>query len=206
MKSRVVIVDCGIGNLRSVQKKYISIGSNALISSNLDIISNATKLVLPGVGHFSTGVKRLRELGIWDVLNEMVLNKNIPILGICLGMQLMSTHSEEGNTQGLGWFDATVVKFKIKNTIRYKIPHMGWNDVKIIKQSPLFEGIDTSSLFYFVHSYHMICNDNNDIIGKTNYDYEFVSAINKNNIFGVQFHPEKSHDQGKQIIQNYLRL
>ncbi|MFC1733063.1 imidazole glycerol phosphate synthase subunit HisH [candidate division KSB1 bacterium] len=206
MQNEIVIIDYGMGNLRSVQKKFHRNGIQAIITSELDLILGATKLVLPGVGHFANGVKKLKELRIWDILNEKVLKQKTPIMGICLGMQLMANHSEEGNVQGLGWFDANIIKFRISNTFYYKIPHIGWNNILQLKEHPLLKNISQESIFYFVHSYHIECKNKNDILSKTNYEYEFVSSIQNENIIGFQFHPEKSHDQGEQIIKNFIQL
>mgnify|MGYP005993671145 CR=1 FL=1 len=196
-----------MGNLRSVQKKFHRVGADTEISNDPELIANAGKLVLPGVGHFSHGIKQLKQLGIWDVLNEAVLQKKTPILGICLGMQLMAKHSREGgNVKGLGWFDAEVVKFDVKDQLKYKVPHMGWNNAIICKENVFLEGVNNESMYYFVHSYYMKCNDEKDVLTTTNYEEKFVSAIQKDNIFGAQFHPEKSHDTGEKLIKNFVEL
>lgn len=202
----IVIVDYGMGNLRSVQRKFERSGVRALVSNRLEEIEGADKLVLPGVGHFASGVQKLRESGIWEVLNHQVLVKKIPILGICLGMQLMAKHSEEGDVEGLGWLEAEVVRFDVSDKRIYKVPHIGWNEAKVQKDSKLFGGIPKDVLFYFVHSYHFRCELEADILTTTTYDYPFVSAVEKNNIFGTQFHPEKSHDWGEQLIRNFITL
>lgn len=203
----IIIIDYGMGNLRSVQKKFHRVGAVAEISSDPLSIANADKLVLPGVGHFYHGIKQLKELKIWDVLNESVLQKKTPILGICLGMQLMANESNEGGiNKGLGWFDAKVVKFDVKDQLKYKVPHMGWNNAVIQKESKILEGIDNESMFYFVHSYYMKCKQKNDILTTTCYEDEFVSGIQKGNIYGTQFHPEKSHDSGEKLIKNFVEL
>lgn len=201
-----VIVDYGMGNLHSVKKKLHRIGVNVEISDNPKKIAGASKLFLPGVGHFSTAIQNLKALHLYDALNEAVLVKKTPILGICLGLQLMARHSEEGNEEGFGWFDADVVHFNITNQLKYKVPHMGWNCVKSEKQSILFDGIPESQEFYFVHSYHIRTNNNEDVLATTDYEYSFVSALEKNNIFGVQFHPEKSHEVGEKMLTNFLKL
>jgi len=202
----ITIIDYGMGNLRSVQKKFQRLGAKVEITNDLLVIEKSIKLIIPGVGHFANGVKKLKEAGIWDVLNMKVLSEKIPILGICLGMQLMAKHSEEGDVEGLGWFDANVVRFKIEDPIKYKIPHMGWNSVVSVRKHHIFDDVNENSLFYFVHSYHFECNNEKDILTKTTYEYKFVSAIQKENIFGVQFHPEKSHDQGDKIIKNFIQI
>lgn len=202
----ILIVDYGMGNLSSVSKKLKRLGVEALISSDKSEIQNAQKLILPGVGHFSKAVENIKNLGLWDVLNYRVLNDKIPILGICLGMQLMAKYSEEGNCEGFGWFDANVIKFRIENTLKYKIPHMGWNQIKNLKQSSLTKGLQADSEFYFVHSFHFQCNNEEDVLNETDYAYPFVSAVEKGNIYGVQYHPEKSHDSGEIMLNNFINL
>ena len=198
------IVDYGMGNLGSVKRKLDRIGVESVISSKPDELAACKKLILPGVGHFGMAVGELKKRGLWDFLNEAVLNQKKPILGICLGMQLMAKTSEEGDTEGFGWFDAAVVRFRIEDTLRYKIPHMGWNGVTVEKESPLFEGIHRTSGFYFVHAYHMVCKEETDILNQTIYNIPFVSAVEKGNIIGVQYHPEKSHDAGERLLRNFV--
>lgn len=202
--SHIVIIDCGMGNLRSVLKKFERLGTRVSISADAETIAGADKLVLPGVGHFANGVKKLKESGIWEVLNQKVLIDKTPILGICLGMQLMARHSEEGNTEGLGWFDAEVVRFKVSDTHIYKVPHMGWNTAEVQKESVLFQSVSEDAMFYFVHSYHFKSHNSSDILTLTTYDYPFVSAVERGTIFGTQFHPEKSHDFGERLIRNFI--
>lgn len=202
----ICIVDYGMGNLRSVLKKFERLNADVYISNQADEIGKADKLVLPGVGHFANGVKNLKESGIWEVLNQKVLVEKTPILGICMGMQLMARHSEEGDSEGLGWFDAEVVRFNVKDKRTFKVPHMGWNAANLQKESKLFHQIPQEAPFYFVHSYHFKCNEEADILTSTVYEYDFVSAVEKGNIFGTQFHPEKSHDFGEQLISNFLKL
>jgi len=206
MRDRITIIDYGMGNLRSVQKKFQRVGAEAIISSDLEELKKAKKLVLPGIGHFSNGVNNLKKSGIWEILNQRVLEDKIPILGICLGMQLMAKHSEEGNVDGLGWFDAEIVKFSIKDKLKFKVPHMGWNSASVNKNSLLFKNVSEEFLYYFVHSYHINCNDEEDILTTTKYEYEFTSSIQKNNIYGTQFHPEKSHDWGELLYKNFANI
>ena len=203
---KITIIDYGMGNLRSVQKKFLKVGAEVEITSDLDQIMKAEKLLLPGVGHFANGVKKLKERGIWELLNKKVLKEKTPILGICLGMQLMARYSEEGNTEGLGWFDAEVVNFTIRDKLKYKVPHMGWNNTIIVKDNNLMKDLDNESMYYFVHSYYMKCNNKKDILTTTGYEDKFVSAIQKDNIYGTQFHPEKSHDTGEKLIKNFVEL
>lgn len=203
--SNIVIVDYGMGNVRSVENKIYRAGFKPLVSFDHEVIENADKLILPGVGHFQMGMKKLNERNLIEVLNKKVLKDKIPVLGICLGMQLFSNFSEEGNAEGLGWLDAETVRFVLKD-IRYKIPHMGWNSLEKKKESPLFKDIPEGSQYYFVHSYHVQCNNPEDILATTLYGYEFTSVIQKNNIFGTQFHPEKSHEFGEKLLNNFLNL
>ena len=209
----LVIVDYKMGNLHSVKKKLDRLKVDAVISSDPKTILNASKLILPGVGHFGNAMKNLKELNLLDALNEAVLVKKTPILGICLGMQLMAESSEEvaehgvwNMEQGLGWFDAEVVKFKFEDTLRFKVPHTGWNTISIEKESLLMKAIPVDSEFYFVHSYYMKANNPNDVLNYTEYGSPFASAISKGNIFGCQYHPEKSHDVGLQLLKNFLNI
>jgi glutamine amidotransferase len=195
-----------MGNLNSVRKKLIQLKANVVISSDSEVILNADKLVLPGVGHFEKAVEIMHQKGLWEVLNQAVLIDKKPILGICLGMQLMTKFSEEGNINGLGWVDATVNRFQVSDNLKYKIPHMGWNQIEIQKKSLLMKGLSNQSEFYFVHSYHVKTNDNSIILNLTDYETSFVSAFEKEHIFGVQYHPEKSHDSGKILLDNFLKV
>jgi glutamine amidotransferase len=204
-KPVIVIIDYGMGNIRSVINKIHRAGYEALVSYEPDKIKNADKLILPGVGHFLNGMKRLKERNIIDILNQRVLDDKIPILGICLGMQLFTGFSEEGNAKGLGWLDAETVKFAL-NDIRHKVPHMGWNSIEKRKESPLFKDIPDNRHYYFVHSYHVKCHISEDVLTTSHYGYEFVSSIQKGNILGTQFHPEKSHEWGEKLLNNFLNL
>ncbi len=206
MPSKIIIVNYGMGNLNSVKKVLDRLQIDAIISSNPEDIISSRKIILPGVGHFGKAMFNLKNLNLTDALHEAVLVKKIPVLGICLGMQLLAKKSEEGDAEGLGWFDAKVKRFSISDKLKYKVPHIGWNRVNIKKNSPLMNGINEDSEFYFVHSYHLDTNDETDILNETRYDYAFTSAIAKDNIFGVQYHPEKSHDAGARMLKNFIDL
>jgi len=204
--NNIVIIDYQMGNLNSVKRKLSRLGNNAILTSSTSDIANADKIILPGVGHFQKAMQNLRSLGLLEALNEAVLVNQKPILGICLGMQLMAKHSEEGGVDGFGWFDANAVRFKVNDTLKFKVPHTGWNQITKSKESLLINGIPEWSEFYFVHSYHLQMNEPTDILNMTNYEYPFCSAIEKNNIFGVQYHPEKSHDVGEKLLKNFIQL
>lgn len=206
MPSKIAIVDYGMGNLNSVKRNLDRMRADAVVTFDRKVIAESDKLILPGVGHFGKAMANLRELNLIDTLNEAVLSKKKPILGICLGMQLMAQRSEEGDAEGLGWFDAEVVKFQVSDKLKYKIPHMGWNQIFLKNESPLMRKIPEFSEFYFVHSYYVKVNQQPDLLNETEYDCRFASAIERENIFGVQYHPEKSHDTGAQLIKNFIEL
>tara|TARA_Y100001970_G_scaffold245152_1_gene311952 strand:+ start:4518 stop:5132 length:615 start_codon:yes stop_codon:yes gene_type:complete len=202
----IVIVDYGMGNLGSVLKSFNRLKIDVKISKSKNDILNADKLILPGVGHFKKGMENLINLDYIDVLNKKVIIDKTPILGICLGMQLFSNYSEEGNVKGLEWVDSEVLKFKVDNILKWKIPHMGWNTINIKRDNIFLKNIKNEEIFYFVHGYYMNCKDRKDVLSTTKYCNSFVSSINKENIYGAQFHPEKSHDQGIVIINNFVKL
>ena len=206
MKKKLAIVDYGMGNLNSVKKKLDRLKTTASITSNPKDIIKADKIILVGVGHFAKAMKNIKELNLLDTLNEVAIIKKKPVLGICLGMQLMANDSEEGNSEGLGWLDANVRKMQVDDTLRFKIPHTGWNKITHVKKSHLMKGIPESSEFYFVHSYHLMSNETSNILNETEYCFKFTSAIEKDNIFGVQYHPEKSHDIGEVLLKNFISL
>ncbi|MBN2101801.1 MAG: imidazole glycerol phosphate synthase subunit HisH [Candidatus Aenigmarchaeota archaeon] len=200
---KIVIIDYGVGNIKSIQNQLIKLGYNSSVSSEKTDIINADKLILPGVGHFAYGMKTLNELDLLGTLKKKVIIEKTPILGICLGMQLFTEWSEEGNVSGLGWIKGKAVKFTKDPNKRYKIPHMGWNSIKIKKQNKMIRGIKNDSLFYFVHSFYVECSEDIDILTTTKYISKFASMIQKENIYGTQFHPEKSHENGLQILKNF---
>lgn len=199
----LVIIDYGLGNLGSIKNILHKIGSQAVISSDPAVLRQASGLILPGVGAFDHGMSQLRDRQLLPVLNEMVLQHKVPVLGICLGMQLFARASEEGSCSGLGWLDADVVRFRIPSS-DLKVPHMGWNYVRPAHQDSLFRELNNPR-FYFVHSYHMRCGNSADVLGWARYGYEFAAAVARENVFGTQFHPEKSHKFGMGLLRNYVR-
>ncbi len=205
MPQQIAIVDYGMGNLHSVQRKFNRIGARTIVTSDPHVVGRAEKLVLPGVGHFQRAMENLRQLRLVEALND-ARGRGIPILGICLGMQLLAHRSEEGDTSGLGWLDARVVRFKVGDTVRFKVPHMGWNEIVQKRKSTLFKNIPDRAEFYFVHAYHLVAKREAIVLAETEYDYSFASAVESENIFGVQFHPEKSHDIGESLLQNFMDL
>ena len=196
----IIIVDYRLGNPGSVLNMLNYLGVDAEITSDADKIRNADKLILSGVGSFDAGMQNLNEMGLTDVLNTKVLDEKTPVLGICLGMQLMCTRSEEGYGTGLGWIDAETVKFTDKNL---RIPHMMWKNIRILKESLLFNDSGTNPKFYFAHSFYVKTKSFENVVATTNYGIEFVSVVEKNNIIGVQFHPEKSHRYGMELLKNF---
>ena len=198
----ITIIDYGAGNIKSIQNMLKKIGVKSLISSDPIEIANAAKLILPGVGHFDFGMRNLKKSGLVEVLETSVLENNIPILGICLGAQLLGNSSEEGVE-----IDMDVVKFdveKIEN--QFKIPHMGWNEIEVIQSSGLLTNLEQEARFYFVHTFHMKSRNLEDVLATSNYGYNFTSAVKRGNIYGVQFHPEKSHKYGMQLLSNFSNL
>ena len=192
---KIVIINYGAGNIQSIQFAIERLGYTAELTNDPGAIQAADKVIFPGVGEASYAMKKLKETG----LNTLIPTLKQPVLGICLGMQLMCSYSEEGNTKGLGIFDVNVIRFSNK----VKVPQMGWNQIYNLK-SPLFEGINNNEYMYLVHSYYV--PNCNEAIANTNYDVEYASALHKNNFYGTQFHPEKSGDIGEQILGNFLKL
>lgn len=205
----IVIIDYKTGNTGSLSNMFNRIGAEAIISGNPADIEKADKLVLPGVGAFDEGMENLKNSGLIPIITDRVITHNVPILGICLGMQLFGKKSEEGKGEGLGWIDAESIKIKpvAGLGVSLKIPHMGWNEIKVVKNNPIFEGIERGARFYFVHSYHLKCANPDDVLAVTEYGQkDFVSVVGRNNIIGVQFHPEKSHKFGMKLLSNFAKL
>lgn len=206
MEGKVAIIDYQMGNVFSVEKMIKRLGYQVVVTSEKRVIEGADKLILPGVGHFGKAMDNLRALQILETLNDAAHIAKKPILGICLGMQLLAQKSEEGDVAGLGWLQGEIVKFNIADKMKYKVPHTGWNSVQVKKESKLMKHINGNAEFYFVHSFYFTNGRSEDILTETIYEENFVSAVEKGNIFGVQFHPEKSHDAGIQLIKNFIEL
>ena len=201
---KIVIVNYNMGNPSSIANMIKRIGYESKITSEHEVIKNADKLILPGVGSFDKAIENLEVLNLIELLNEKVLIKKVSVLGICLGMQLLTHNSEEGKLKGFGWINATTVKFSNNEFTNLKYPHMGWNLLNIKKEHPLFYEMYDDPRFYFVHSYYVNCNNERDILTTTEYGIQFCSSIAKENIMGVQFHPEKSHKYGLKLLKNFI--
>jgi glutamine amidotransferase len=202
----IAIINYGLGNLTSILNMHKRLGIDAVITNDFNEISVADKLILPGVGHFKKGMENLHQSGLKTLLDELVLQNQKPILGICLGAQLITQHSEEGNTDGLGWVDATTIRFDNTKLNKLKIPHMGWRDITIKDDNPLWNHLPADPRFYFVHSYHFNFQKTEEISATSIYGYEFACAFKKNNIYGTQFHPEKSHKFGMKVLENFSKI
>lgn len=203
----IAIIDYGLGNVRAFANVYKKLNIPAVIVKQAEALKNASKVILPGVGAFDHAMQRLEKSGMKQILEEIVLQHNVPVLGVCVGMQMLACSSEEGSLPGLRWIDGEVKRFKpsaFKQSIR--VPHMGWNNVKPVKINGLLQGLGLDARFYFLHSYYMHCKNSEDVIAVTEYGDAFASAINHGNIYGVQYHPEKSHQWGIQLLKNYAEL
>jgi glutamine amidotransferase len=202
----IVIIDYGIGNLASVLNMFKKIGvRDVKVSGKPEEIAAATKLLLPGVGAFDAGMNHLEQSGLVPVLNKKVLDEKTPILGICLGMQLLTKRSEEGVKPGLGWIDAETVKFNLDPALKLKVPHMGWNYINLNRENKLID-MQSKNRFYFVHSYYVKCFDESQSLATSHFGTDFTCMVNKDNIYGAQFHPEKSLKFGMKVLENFAKL
>jgi len=200
----IVIVDYGLGNIGSIVNMFKKVGVAATISSDPAVIEKADKLILPGVGAFDSGMRNLTERGLVPLLNRRVLEDKVPILGLCLGMQLFTKRSEEGQLPGLGWLDAETVRFKFDgDNAHLKIPHMGWNTIRPSRAHPIFTEMEPEPRFYFVHSYYVVCVNSEDVLAQAVYGFDFTAMLARGNIIGAQFHPEKSHKFGMRLLKNF---
>lgn len=203
----ITIINYGLGNIRAFSNVYKRLNIPVTIASRKEELVNARRIILPGVGAFDHAMTMLHASGMKDVLDGLVLHKKIPVIGVCVGMQIMAKSSEEGSLPGLGWINGIVKKFD-PSTIKSatQLPHMGWNTITPVKIEKLFEKLEEGSRFYFLHSYYFSCFDAENEIAKTVYGNSFCSAIRANNIYGVQFHPEKSHENGICLLSNFAKL
>ncbi|MBI4954887.1 MAG: imidazole glycerol phosphate synthase subunit HisH [Myxococcales bacterium] len=200
----IVVVDYGMGNSGSIVNMLTRIGVEGTLSADLDVIARAEKLILPGVGAFDAGMARLRELGIAPVLGDRVLRAGTPILGICLGLQLFAEGSDEGVSPGLGWIPGKCVRFSFgPEHAALRIPHMGWNTLEILRPARIFADLPPDPRFYFIHSYHLVCQDPAHVVARTEHGIAFTAAVASGSVYGTQFHPEKSLRWGMQVMRNF---
>jgi len=203
----ITIIDYGLGNVQAFSNVYKRLNIGVAVAKTASELHGATKLILPGVGAFDHAMELLQESGMRDTLDEMVCVRSVPVLGICVGMQILAASSEEGKSRGLGWIDGDVCKFDVASLRqRTRLPHMGWNDVKPVGPSALFAGLESDARFYFLHSYYFRCAHSENVLAEAEYGTTFACAVRANLIFGVQFHPEKSHHYGTRLLQNFAEL
>lgn len=203
----ITIVNYGVGNIKAIQNVYYKLSIPARVISDKNELEKIDKLILPGVGSFDYAMEKLISSGMYEKINELVLEKGIPVIGICVGMQMMTKSSDEGSMPGLGWINANVKKFDAtKMNGKIQLPHMGWNDVVSKTENPLFDNLHKDAKFYFLHSYYVDCYDDEQAIATANYADDFVCAVNFKNMYGVQFHPEKSHHFGVKLLENFAKL
>ena len=202
------IIDYGLGNVRAFSNIYKSLGIDYRIIQKSEELKDVSKIILPGVGAFDDAMNKFNKSGLRDDVEKMALNQKIPLLGICVGMQMLAESSDEGSEKGLGWINSSVKIFDIENINHdTKLPHMGWNTIDITsKEEPLFQDLEEEPNFYFLHSYYFDCLDKNNIISETEYGKNYTSAVRSDNIYGVQFHPEKSHKNGVKLLYNFSNL
>lgn len=200
----IAIIDYGVGNLNAFVNIYKKLSIPIIIAKTKADLEQSEKIILPGVGAFDYAIGKLNQSGMRETLDDMILNKKKPVLGICVGMQILAKSSEEGVLPGLGYIDATVKKLPEHTGVN--LPHMGWNDVHPENNIPIFASLEQAPLFYFLHSYYFVCNNREDILATAYYGENFTCAAGSGNIFGVQFHPEKSHSYGIRLLENFSKL
>jgi glutamine amidotransferase len=203
----ITIVDYGLGNIRAFLNMYRRLNIEAKTAATAAELTNATKVILPGVGSFDHAMARLAQSGMRETLEDLALGQRVPILGVCVGMQMLAASSDEGTLPGLGWIDGRVTTLhSLMSVAKLPVPHMGWNDVRPSGNNKLFDGLESDARFYFLHSYYFDCDRREDAIAVCSYGRDFPCAVNGANIFGVQFHPEKSHHYGARLLQNFAAM
>ncbi len=201
----ITVIDYGMGNPGSIVNMLKYLGIPARLTSDAEQIAAAEKLILPGVGAFDAGMTRLRKYGLIDALRQKALVEKTPILGVCLGLQLFAQGSEEGQLPGLGWLPAEAVRFRFEDAARrLRVPHMGWNEIQVVRPHPILKGLESEARFYFTHSYYLQCRAPELVVAVTEYGFAFHSVIARDNIVGAQFHPEKSHKYGMKLLKNFM--
>lgn len=203
----ITIVDFGLGNIGAFADAHRRLGIPLRIARKSEELKGATKIILPGVGAFDNTMEKLQASGMRDTLDELVLGRRVPVVGVCVGMQMLASSSEEGELPGLGWIEGEVRKFEANSPDHsICVPHMGWNNIEPKKSIPLFDGLDFGARFYFLHSFYLACRKSEDVAAVTSHGREFVSAVSSGNVYGVQFHPEKSHGWGLRLLENFAKL
>lgn len=202
----IKVIDYGLGNISAFLNIYKGLNIEASTACNADELKNATKMILPGVGAFDHAMELLNKSGMRQPLDELVIGQGIPVLGVCVGMQILALSSEEGQAAGLGWIEGRVKSFRSLEQQHLQLPHMGWNDVKPVSDSPLFFHLRSDARFYFLHSYYFDCSRKQDVAAISSYGIDFSCAVHAANVYGVQFHPEKSHHFGTQLLKNFAEL
>ncbi len=203
----ITIVDYGLGNIRAFKNVYERLNIPTKVARSLSDLKDAQKIILPGVGAFDYAMSQLNASGMRDELEKQVISNKVPMVGICVGMQMLARSSDEGSLTGLGWIEGEVRKFDERHIIyKTRLPHMGWNTIKPVKNNPILTGIKEGDIFYFLHSYYFLPDHAQNILAQTNYGINYASAVNHENIYGIQFHPEKSHQNGVQLLKNFADL
>lgn len=205
----IAIVDYGLGNIRAFANVYKKLNIPCLIATSIEELKKAKKIILPGVGAFDHAMTLLNNSGLREPLDDLVLNKGIPVAGICVGMQMMATSSEEGSLEGLSWVNGAVKRLTIdskEHATKYPLPHMGWNGIRYEQDDAIFANIETDPHFYFLHSYYLECAEDKSILANAKYGDSFCCVVKNENIYGIQFHPEKSHQNGVNLLKNFANI
>lgn len=205
----ITIVDYGLGNIKAFANVYKRLNIQATYASTPEQLKQASKIILPGVGAFDHAMHKLNSSGLRETLDNLVLQKKVPVIGICVGMQMMANDSEEGTSKGLGWINGTVKRFSYPRedvAKKYPLPHMGWNNINPVKAAALVDNLDEYKRFYFLHSYYFECANPSDIVATANYGFDYACIVNHDNVYGIQCHPEKSHHNGVALLKNFAEL